>query len=229
MVAAAHNKGEDYFAVIIDLRMPGMDGIETTRQIRAKVGNEVPIIMISAYDWSEYEDEAIEAGVNGFIVKPLFQSRLIYKLKQFVSGEEEVYVQNHATMPTGHFAGKRILLVEDNELNREIASELLMAVEVSVDTAENGRVAVDMVIQSPEHYYDLIFMDMQMPVMDGCEATKCIRALDRADVKNLPIVAMTANAFADDVEKAIQAGMNEHLPKPIDIDLFSQTLSRWLL
>lgn len=228
LVKEAHIHGKDYFAVIIDLRMPGMDGIETTRRIRASVGCEIPIIMISAYDWSEYEDAAIEAGVNGFIVKPLFQSRLIYKLKQFVSGEKEELKQNNISLPEGQFEGKRVLLAEDNEINREIAVELLSSVQLETETAENGRIAVEMVKNSPEFYYDLVFMDMQMPVMDGCEATKNIRKLNRKDVKSLPIVAMTANAFAEDIDRAQQAGMNEHLAKPINMELLSQSLSRWL-
>lgn len=228
-VVDSHNRGRDYFAVIIDMRMPEMDGIETTRQIRARVGTEVPIIMISAYDWSEYEDEAIEAGVNGFIVKPLFQSRLIYKLNQLVHKEPACKQRKYPPLPQGDFGGKRVLLAEDNALNREIARELLSAVGLQVDEAENGKIAVDMVRERPEHYYDLILMDMQMPVMDGCTAVKTIRQLKRADVKRMPIIAMTANAFADDVEKTRAAGMDEHLSKPIDMEVLSQTLAKWLV
>lgn len=228
MVVGAHNRGRDYFAVIIDLRMPEMDGIETTRQIRAKVGKDVPIIMISAYDWSEYEDEAIAAGVNGFIVKPLFQSRLIYKLKQIILNEPIQFEPGFSSLPRGNYSGKRVLLAEDNELNSEIAVELLTCVGLEVETAFNGRIAADMVGSHPEGYYDLIFMDMQMPVMDGCQAARVIRRLDLEYVKRLPIVAMTANAFADDMEKTRQAGMDGHLSKPIDMELLSQTLDRWL-
>lgn len=228
LVVDAHNRGRDYFAVIIDLRMPEMDGIETTRQIRAHVGYLMPIIMISAYDWSEYEDEAIKAGVNDFIVKPLFQSRLIYKLKQVILKEPPQVPHDHTVLLNGQYDGKRILVAEDNELNCEIAVELLTSVNLVVETAENGSIAVDMVKSHPEHYYDLIFMDMQMPIMDGCQAASIIRSLDLAYVKKLPIVAMTANAFADDMEKTRQAGMDGHLSKPIDMELLSQTLDRWL-
>lgn len=184
--------------------------------------------MISAYDWSEYEDEAIKAGVNDFIVKPLFQSRLVYKLKQVILKEPPQVPHDHTVLLNGQYDGKRILVAEDNELNCEIAVELLTSVNLVVETAENGSIAVDMVKSHPEHYYDLIFMDMQMPVMDGCQAASIIRSLDLAYVKKLPIVAMTANAFADDMEKTRQAGMDGHLSKPIDMELLSQTLDRWL-
>lgn len=227
-VVDARNRGRDYFAVIVDLRMPDMDGIETTRQIRARVGEEVPVIMISSYDWSECEERAIAAGVDGFIVKPLFQSRLIYKLKQIILNETVTLTPGYASLPIGQYHGKRILLVEDNELNSEIAVEFLTSVELEVETAKNGQIAVEMVKDHSEHYYDLIFMDMQMPVMDGCQAARAIRGLEMEYVKMLPIVAMTANAFADDMEKTRRAGMNGHLSKPIDMDLLSQTLNKWL-
>lgn len=227
-VIGAHNRGRDYFAVIIDLRMPEMDGIETTRQIRSRVGNGVPIIMISSYDWSECEEKAIDAGVDGFIVKPLFQSRLIYKLKQIILKESVTLMPGYAALPKGEYYGKRVLLAEDNELNSEIAVELLTSVKLEVETAENGQAAVEMVKNHPENYYDMIFMDMQMPVMDGCQAARVIRGLEMEYVKKLPIVAMTANAFADDVEKTRNAGMDGHLSKPIDMELLSQTLHKWL-
>lgn len=228
-IEAAHDGGEDYFAVIMDLRMPDMDGIETTRQIRTKIGSDIPVIMISAYDWSEYEDRARKAGVNGFIVKPLFQSRLIYKLKQLILKEPARAQQVFPSLPYGDYSQKRILLAEDNELNREIAEELLSSVNLTVESTENGWIAVEMVKSHPENYYDLIFMDMQMPVMDGCQAAREIRQLEKEGRKKIPIIAMTANAFADDIERTKQAGMDEHLSKPIDMELLSQTLARWLL
>lgn len=227
--AAAHETGNDYFAIIIDLRMPGMDGIETTRQIRARVGYEVPIIMISAYDWSEYEDEARQAGVNGFIMKPLFRSRLICQLRHFIRNEPIPPAATSAPMLVqGNYTGKRVLLVEDNDLNREIAYEFLSSTGMAVESAEDGKVAVDKVAASQEGYYDMIFMDMQMPVMDGCEATRAIRQLKRKDVGIIPIIAMTANAFADDVMKTREAGMNEHIAKPVDLNTLSHVLERWL-
>ena len=226
---AAHQARRDFYAVIIDLVMPGMNGIETTRRIRSVVGDEVPIIMISAYDWSAYEDEALSAGVTGFIMKPLFRSRLIHKLKQLLlkaPAEEEPCCQTPAMR--GTYEDKRILLVEDNALNREIAEELLASVGLTVDSAENGQIALDKVRNSAEGTYDLIFMDMQMPVLGGCEAARQIRSLPRQDVAALPIIAMTANAFAEDIEKTRLAGMNEHMAKPIDVGILSRVLEKWL-
>ena len=225
-VERAHTAGQDYFAVILDYRMPGMDGLETTRIIRDRVGDNLPIIMISAYDLSDKMDAAKEAGANGFITKPLFRSRLVYKLKQFTEGG--VKIPEPQPLLSVSCAGKRILLVEDNALNREIAVELLSNVGAAVDTAENGREAVDRVADSRAGTYDLIFMDMQMPVMDGCTAAMEIRALPREDVKRLPIIAMTANAFADDRQKTKEAGMDGHLAKPVDLEQLQQVLHHWL-
>ena len=225
-VVEAHETGSDYFAVIIDLKMPDMDGIETTRRIRAQVGPDIPIIMISAYDWSRYEEEALRAGVNGFIMKPLFRSRLTCKLTQFLDKKP---LEHRGSFPVrDNLQGRRILLVEDNALNREIAVELLSWTGVTVETAENGKIAVEKIRSASEGYFHLVFMDIQMPVMDGSEAASAIRALDREDVRTLPIIALTANAFSNDREKAQQCGMNEHLPKPIDLDSLNETLNRWL-
>lgn len=224
-VVQAHASDRDYFAVIVDQKMPGLDGTQTTRLIREKVGNNPPVIMISAYDMSEQMDLAQQSGANGFITKPLFRSRLVYKLKQFL-GKKNDSPEEKKQGPL--YSGSRLLLVEDNELNREIAVELLSAAGAEVITAENGKVAVDKVMTSPEGYFQLIFMDVQMPVMDGCAAAAAIRALDRADTGTLPIVAMTANAFADDRQRTRDAGMDEHLAKPIDRNQLYQTLHRFL-
>lgn len=225
-ITEAHESGQDYFAVILDLRMPGMDGMEVTQQVRKKVGPDVPIIMISAYDLSEQMDAAIQIGANGFIAKPLFRSRLIYKLKQLLEDEMPVHAPQADKWKS--YENKRILLVEDNELNQEIAVEMLSFSGVVVDTAENGKIATDMIGHSPLNYYDLIFMDIMMPVMDGLEATRAIRAMKRSDTKTVPIVAMTANAFADDRKKTKDAGMSEHLAKPIDPVQLADVLQRWL-
>lgn len=226
MIEQAKKAGREYFAVIIDYKMPDMDGVETTRMIREKVGTDLPIIMISAYDLSEQIDEAKRAGADGFITKPLFCSRLIYKLKQFADGNYEKVMDQ--PMIHSSYTGKRVLLAEDNEMNREIVVEILSDAGIKVDTAENGRGAVEMVAQAPDGTYDLIFMDMQMPVMDGCTAAKKIRSLPREDVKTVPIIAMTANAFADDRKKTREAGMNGHLTKPIDMERLQMELERWL-
>lgn len=227
-VAEAHEAGRDYFAVILDYRMPELDGVETARLIRQRVGIDLPIIMLSAYDLTEQMDAAREAGANGFITKPLFRSRLVYKLKQFVGGGHVAEEPETGSLLGGSYQEKRILLVEDNAMNREIAVEILSDTGVIIEKAENGQIAVDMVRDSPAGTYDLIFMDMQMPVMDGCTATGQIRALPREDVKTLPIIAMTANAFADDRQKTKEAGMNGHLAKPLDLDQLHQVLEKWL-
>lgn len=224
-VVQAHELGQDYFAAIIDFKMPGLDGIQTVRLIREKVGDELPVIMISAYDLAEQMELAEQAGANGFITKPLFRSSLIYKLRQFLGERSCPPVEVKQECP---YQDRRLLLVEDNELNREIAVELLSATGAKVDTAENGKIAVEKVASSPEGYYQLVFMDMQMPVMDGCTAAVAIRALEREDVKTMPIVAMTANAFADDRQRTRESGMDEHLAKPIDMDQLYRILNKYL-
>lgn len=225
-VTEAHDMGAGYFAVLVDLKMPGMDGLETTRRIRKAVGDDLPVILTTAYDLSAQMDEAVKAGVNDFIVKPVFRSCLIYKLKQLLGKTKD------AEDPASHVfhlhPGKRILLVEDNEINREIAEELLARTGVEIETAVNGKEALERMIHSEDGHYQMIFMDVQMPVMNGLTAAKKIRALDREDVKTLPIIAMTANAFADDRQQTMEAGMNEHLAKPIDIPQLFQVLDRWL-
>ncbi|WP_278625065.1 response regulator [Parabacteroides gordonii] len=220
-------EGNNYFAIIIDLMMPGMNGIETTMKIRECVGPDIPIIIISAYDYSGYENEALRAGVNGFITKPIMKSKLFHLMKKFVTDKKEEEQQSIVPADITSFPGKRILVVEDNELNREIAYELLQETKAVVETAVDGQDALDKVSASPEGYYDLIIMDIQMPVMNGLEATKAIRRLDRKDIKDMPIVAMSANAFAEDVQLSLDAGMNEHIPKPIEIDKLYSVMGKW--
>jgi CheY-like chemotaxis protein len=188
-----------------------MDGLATTKAIRQSVGGDVPIIILSAFDWSDIEQEATEAGVTAFIEKPLFRSRLTYVLKSVLGvGQAEKEPRNEegiASFTAHDYKGKRVLLVEDNELNVEIAGELLHVVGLEVETASNGRQAVEKVSGHSEGYYDLIFMDIQMPIMNGYEATRAIRGIDRADLKEIPIIAMTADAFAEAVKKAMEAGI----------------------
>lgn len=221
-------EANDYFAIIIDLKMPEMNGIETTRQIRDIVGTDMPIIILSAYDIEEYEAEAKEANANGFITKPLYKSKLIQVLKKFIDGSEQTIPARQFKLSDADYSGKRILLVEDNELNREIAVEIIGSTGVTIDTAVNGLDAVNIVSQSPEGFYQMILMDIQMPVMDGYEATRQIRALKRNDIADMPIIAMTANAFSEDVTNAIKAGMNYHLAKPIDIGALMGVLGKYL-
>ena len=219
---------EDYFAVILDWKMPDMDGIATAQAIRRKVGPDVPIIILSAYDWSGVEEEARDAGVNGFISKPLFKSRLVYLFNQLVGNDKD---QTHPeTEQSGNmlFSAKRILLAEDNELNREIAEEILSQTGVTVESVENGQEALERFQEMGENYYDMIFMDIQMPVMNGYEATEAIRKLPQKDAATIPILAMTANAFAEDIQQSRNAGMNEHLTKPLDIEQLMKSLNKWL-
>ena len=224
-VIAAHDDGKDYDVCLIDWRMPGMDGIEVTRRIRQTVGPDVLLIIITAYDWTSIEASAREAGANGFISKPLFASSL-YDTLLNVSGHDKP--ETNPASPVVDLTGHNVLLAEDNDLNREIAEELLKAQGLSVDCAKNGQVAVDMFRASVPGTYGAILMDIQMPVMDGYQATATIRALNRPDAAGIPIIAMTANAFSEDVSAASAAGMNGHIAKPIDTALLYQTLARYL-
>ncbi len=225
---ARHKNNSDYFAVILDWKMPGMNGIETARNIRACVGEDVTIIILTAFEFSEIEDEARSAGVNAFIAKPLFRSRLTATLRQFVSGKKEKNARNCLEdFANADYSGKRILLVEDNELNREIAIEIMGMTGAEIDVAENGKIAVDKIADAPENWYDLVFMDIQMPIMNGYEATAAIRSLSGAR-GHVPIIAMTANAFAEDVQLAKNTGMNEHMAKPLDMHKLNEILKTWL-
>ena len=225
---ARHETNSDYFAVILDWKMPEMDGIATARKIRERVGEDVTIIILTSFDFSEIEEEARAAGVNAFMAKPLFRSRLTATLRQFTSGKKEENARNYLEdFAKENYAGKRILLVEDNELNREIATEIIGMTGVTIDIAENGKIAVEKVMEAPEKWYDLIFMDIQMPIMNGYEATAAIRALTGSRGK-VPIIAMTANAFAEDVQLAKNTGMNEHIAKPLDLNKLNDVLKQWL-
>ena len=223
-----HLAEKEYFAVIIDLKMPQMNGIETTRQIRRFVGADVPIIILSAYDLEEYEAEAKEVMANGFNTKPLYKSKLLQVLRSFLDEGDQPEPIRPFKLSNVDYSGKRILLVEDNELNREIAVEIIGSTGITIDTAINGLDAVHKVAQSEEGFYQIILMDIQMPIMDGYEATRQIRSLQRRDIAHMPIIAMTANAFSEDVTNAIKAGMNYHLAKPIDIGALMGILSKYL-
>ena len=175
---ARHETGRDYFAVILDWKMPEMNGIETARKIRERVGKDVTIIILTSFEFSEIEEEARAAGVDAFIAKPLFRSRLTATLRQFYIRQKEKNARSLLeSFAKTDYTNKRVLLVEDNELNREIAAEILGMTGVAVDIAENGKIAVEKVVAAPEKWYDLIFMDIQMPIMNGYEATAAIRSL----------------------------------------------------
>ncbi len=214
-----------YDVALVDWKMPGMDGIETTRCIRELVGPETTIIIITAYDWSAFETEAREAGANSFIAKPLFQSTLC---DTFLHLNVETHHRTKKPETDQPCSGKRILLVEDNELNMEIARSLLEMHGVVVDTAENGRIAVQKIRESTAGDYQAVLMDIRMPVLDGLEATRAIRALSRPDVQDIPIIAISANAFDEDKELAAAAGMNDYIVKPIDMAELLAMLRRWL-
>ena len=221
----AYDEGDSYHTYIIDWQMPETSGVETARRIRSVVGTEAPIIVLTAYDWTDIEEEAKAAGVTAFCAKPLFLSDLKSALlaANNLAGKEEA-----ASWTQADFSGKRILLVEDIELNREIAQVILEETGFEVEAAPDGTDAVEMVKKSAEFYYDAILMDVQMPIMDGYEATRTIRALERKDVKSMPIIAMTANALEEDKEAALANGMNAHISKPLDVEIFMEVLRRFL-
>ena len=215
--------GDAFHAYIIDWRLPDMNGIEVTRQIRS-LGDDTPIIILTAYDWSDIEVEARAAGVTAFCAKPMFMSDIRETLMAAI-GQKQAGAEDHI-LPAADldFKGRCILLVEDNELNSEIAVELLNEYGFLVDTAENGAEAVEKVKNSTPGEYDLVLMDVQMPVMNGYEATERIRALDDPALAGITILAMTANAFDEDKKKALNCGMNGFLSKPIVIDELIATL-----
>ncbi len=217
---------DNYCVYIIDWLMPDMNGVEVTRRIRKEVGEDAPIIVLTAYDWADIEEEAKEAGVTAFCSKPLFLSELRSCLNSIVNGEEQKEDQEEEKQ-TGLNAG-RILLAEDNELNQEIATAILNDAGFTVEIAENGQIAVDMLKRAGSAYYQLILMDVQMPVMNGYEATKVIRDLDNKELASIPILAMTANAFETDRQEALRCGMNGHIAKPIDIKVLLDTLEKIL-
>ena len=225
LVNEHHKRREDYQIILLDWKLPGMDGIQVAKEIRHNLGDEVPILLISAYDWSEFESEAREAGISGFISKPLFKSTLYYALRQYMGTETE----NGQTLnPNIDLSGRRILIAEDNELNWEVANELLSDLGVELDWAEDGQICLDKFQKSPEGYYDAVLMDIRMPHMTGYEATKMIRGLKHPDALSIPIIAMSADAFSDDIQHCLECGMNAHIAKPIDIMEVSRLLKRFL-
>ena len=219
-------QGRDYHVILLDWKLPGMDGIETARQLRRAIGDHVPILLISAYDRSYIEAPARQAGISGFMAKPLFKSTLYHGLLRF-AGDEPAQ-QEEPQEAALDFTGIRILVAEDNELNREIASELLSSYGFQLDWAENGRQCVDRFSASQPGDYALILMDLRMPVMNGYEATAAIRALDRPDSRSIPIIAMTADAFSEDIHRCLACGMNAHIAKPLDMRELLRLLQKHL-
>lgn len=224
-----HKGGKGYFAILLDWKLRDTDGISVLKELRKQLGQEVPVIIVSAYDMTAIEKQAKEAGATAFASKPLFKSRLIHLFK-LISGQykEEDVSSDIKAIQKEDFSGKRVLLVEDNDLNTEIAGTILGMTGLTVDCAKDGREAVKIMNDVADGYYDVVFMDIQMPQMNGYEATKLIRSSEREYLKKVPIIAITANAFAEDVRRAINAGMNEHISKPLELDKLLETLRRWL-
>ena len=220
----AHDEGDAFKAFIIDWLMPDMNGIETVRRIRKVIGESTPIIILTAYDWSDIEVEAREAGVTAFVSKPLFMS----ELREVLTRPIRVERVKETPREKMDFSGKKILLVEDNALNQEIAQEILQEAGFEVDVAEDGIVAVERMASAASDRYDLILMDVQMPRMNGFMATREIRTLNDNHKANIPIIAMTANAFDEDRQQAFEAGMNGFVAKPIRIETLLQTLAEIL-
>ena len=219
MVRLRQARREPYNLILVDWRMPEMDGVETTRQIRKVVGHETPVIILTSYSWEDIADEAKIAGVDTFVAKPLFVGTVMDEF-------QEAFKKKNTRLEyeTADLKGRRVLLAEDVAVNAEIMMMVLSMREIEVDHAQNGRIATEMFAGHVSGYYDAILMDMRMPEMDGLEATRAIRAMDRTDAKIIPIIALTANAFDEDVQRSMQAGLNAHLSKPVEPEALFRTL-----
>ena len=200
--------------------MPEMDGIETTRRMREIIGHESAIIILTAYRWDDVQDEAIEAGVDSFLPKPLFANSVIEEFRSAMTRKGVISPEKNVA----DLEGRHVLLAEDVQINAEIMMMVLAVRGIDADLAENGRIAVEKFEASEPGHYDAVLMDMRMPEMDGLEATRRIRAMDRADSKEIPIIALTANAFDEDVQRSLQAGLNAHLTKPVQPEALYETL-----
>ena len=223
MIKHRHEIGKGYDIVIVDLKMPDIDGVETIRRIRSEIDNNTPILLISAYEWADIEKKAKEAGANGFLSKPLFRSTLYDKINDIL-GREAKSIEPESDY--SDLEGLNILITEDNDINWEIISTLLSMYGITTERAENGRVCLDKMKQAEKGKYTLIFMDIQMPEMNGLDATRAIRALDDSWASNIPIIAMTADAFSENVTECLNAGMNGHIAKPIDIKVVIKEIRR---
>ncbi len=221
MVKLRHARMDNYNLILVDWKMPEMDGVEATEKIREIVGPDTAIIILTAYRWDDILEDALKAGVDSFLAKPLFAASVIEEFKSALSRRG---TDVHHMAKKADLEGKRILLAEDIEINSDIIKMVLQERGMSMDLAVNGRIAVDLFEQHPEGYYSAILMDMRMPEMDGLEATKRIRGLNRDDAKTIPIIALTANAFDEDVQRSMQAGLDAHLLKPIQPDVLYEAL-----
>ncbi|WP_034451101.1 response regulator [Butyrivibrio sp. AE2032] len=223
MIEHRHLSGKDYNVIIIDWKMPDIDGLETISRIRSEIETKTPILLISAYDWSDIEDKAKAAGANGFVSKPLFRSTLYDKINDLI-GKESAAIEPEDDY--SDLKGLNILVAEDNDINWEIISAMLAMFGITTERAENGRICVDKMRSAEKGRYELIFMDVQMPEMNGLDATRAIRKLENRWAASIPIVAMTADAFSENIMECMDAGMNGHIAKPVDIKLVIKEIRR---
>ena len=221
MLEVQHTKNNAYNLVLLDWRMPEMDGLEVARRIRKRYDNETTVIILTSFNWDEIMDEAFHAGVDSFLAKPLFASNVVDEFERIARKNNMSLFEEKKR---AELKGRRVLLAEDVFINAEIMKQLITMKEAEIEHAENGRIALEMFARSAPDHYDAILMDVRMPEMDGLEATQAIRALNRPDAKRIPIIAMTANAFDEDVQLSLQAGMNAHLSKPVEPDHLYQML-----
>ena len=219
LVSLRHARRNPYDLILVDWKMPEMDGLETTKQIRSIIGHDSAIIILTSYNWDDIVDEAYQAGVDSFVPKPLFAATVMDEFREAFRKKNEAAAQK-----TADLKGRRILLAEDMVINAEIMIMVLSIREIEVDVAENGRIALEKYAMHEPGYYDAILMDVRMPEMGGLEATKLIRASSRPDAEIIPIIALTANAFDEDVQRSMQAGMNAHLSKPVEQEALFETL-----
>ena len=221
MLETQKAKQEPYNLVLLDWKMPGMDGVEVASEIRKRYDKEMTVIILTSFNWDDIMDEAFHAGVDSFLAKPLFASNVIDEFERIARRNS---MSLYKEKERADLAGRRILLAEDVQINAEIMKQIVTMRQAEADHATNGKVVLEMFEQSPAGHYDAILMDVRMPEMDGLEATRAIRALDRPDAQTIPIIALTANAFDEDVQRSLQAGMNAHLSKPVDPEHLYQTL-----
>jgi CheY-like chemotaxis protein len=222
MVKLSQARQEPYNLIIVDWQMPEMDGVETAKNIRSLIGADTAVIILTAYNWDDIYEEAMDAGVDSFIAKPLFTENLINEFKNVLK-KKKIAAES---IRKAELEGRRVILAEDIEVNAQIMMKVLSMRKIEADHAVNGKEAVELYKNKPEGYYDAILMDMRMPEMDGLTATRNIRALGRADSASIPIIALTANAFDEDVQLSLQAGLNAHLSKPVEPAVLFETLEK---
>ena len=228
MMRTARERGEPYDVMILDWKMPGFDGMETARLIRKNYSKHIPILFFTSYDWSEIEEEALEVGVENFLTKPFFMHSFKEAIERTMNGKKG-RMQEKPLQKESVFAGKHILVVDDIEVNQLILVKILESLGAAAcDVAKDGQEAVNMFSNSKPGEYDVIFMDVQMPVLDGYGATRAIRVSGHPSAKSVPIIAMTANAFVDDIRDALESGMDAHVSKPIVVDQLKATFQEVL-